>query len=79
MFGTMGGDVFLHSLIRFFSEKPSGSNQSGAGIALRNVKMRLAALYGAEHPLTVESVPRKGTTVSFTIPFGGGGGEGSHH
>jgi two-component system, LytTR family, sensor histidine kinase LytS len=62
-----------------FSEKPAGSNQSGAGIALRNVKMRLAALYGAEHPLTVESVPLKGTTVSFTIPFGGGGGEGSHH
>jgi len=62
-----------------FSEKPLGSSRNGVGIALRNVKMRLAALYGTDHPLIVESAPRKGTTVSFTIPFGGDSDEGGHH
>jgi two-component system sensor histidine kinase LytS len=52
-----------------FSEKPKGTGGNGAGIALRNVKMRLATLYGDDHTLTVESSPRHGTTVSFAIPM----------
>lgn len=52
-----------------FSEKPRQANQNGLGIALRNVKMRLAALYGVERPLTIESEPKKGTTVSFVVPL----------
>lgn len=50
-----------------FSEKAQGAG-GGAGIALKNVKQRLAALYGNDHPLTIESAPEKGTTVSFAIP-----------
>ncbi len=51
-----------------FSEKSAGPKRNGAGIALKNVTMRLAALYGTEHMLTIQSKPMKGTTVSFTIP-----------
>jgi two-component system sensor histidine kinase LytS len=52
-----------------FSEKPKGTSRNGAGIALRNVKMRLATLYGDDHTLKIESSPRHGTTVSFVIPL----------
>jgi len=62
-----------------FFEKPSEAGQNNAGIALRNVNMRLAALYGADHALTIESAPRKGTMVSFTIPAGGPDHESIHH
>ncbi len=55
-------------LSTLFSEKPASSKRNGAGIALKNVTMRLAALYGTEHMLTIQSKPMKGTTVSFTIP-----------
>lgn len=41
--------------------------QKGAGIALKNVNARLAAVYGAEHALHIESTPGKGTAVSFTV------------
>jgi two-component system sensor histidine kinase LytS len=51
------------------SERPGQVSRNGSGIALRNVKMRLAALYGTEHPLTIESEPGKGTTVSFSVPL----------
>ncbi len=51
-----------------FSEKSKETGRNGSGIALRNVTMRLAALYGPAHALTIESAPMKGTTVSFTIP-----------
>ena len=40
----------------------------GTGMALRNVNDRLVAIHGAEHGLRIESVPGKGTTISFTIP-----------
>jgi two-component system sensor histidine kinase LytS len=50
------------------SEKSGQVSRNGSGIALRNVKMRLAALYGTEHPLAIESEPGKGTTVSFSVP-----------
>jgi two-component system, LytTR family, sensor histidine kinase LytS len=62
-----------------FSDKPKGTSQQGVGIALRNVKMRLFALYGPHHPFLLESMPNKGTTVSFTIPFGDNGHENIHH
>jgi two-component system sensor histidine kinase LytS len=62
-----------------FSEKPKGSGRSGSGIALKNVQMRLSALYGADHPLKVESAPNQGTAVSFTIPYGGNDHESLHH
>ncbi len=62
-----------------FSEKSKETGLSGSGIALRNVNMRLAALYGNDHTLTIESSPRKGTTISFTIPVGGPGHESIHH
>lgn len=42
--------------------------QEGAGIALKNVNARLAAVYGVEHALRVESELGKGTIVSFTVP-----------
>lgn len=51
-----------------FSENAKEPSRNGSGIALRNVNMRLAALYGTDPALTIESKPRKGTTVSFTIP-----------
>jgi two-component system, LytTR family, sensor histidine kinase LytS len=51
-----------------FSEKPAGPSRNGSGIALRNVQMRLTALYGVDHSLKVESAPSCGTTVSFAIP-----------
>ena len=51
-----------------FSEKPAGPSRNGSGIALKNVQMRLTALYGINHTLKVESAPRIGTTVSFAIP-----------
>ena len=51
-----------------FSEKPKAPTRNGSGIALRNVKMRLTALYGADYSLIVESALNKGTTVSFVIP-----------
>lgn len=62
-----------------FSENAKGAVRNGAGIALRNVNMRLTALYGAEHALTIESTPGKGTTVSFAVPLGGHGHESVHH
>jgi two-component system sensor histidine kinase LytS len=51
-----------------FSEKLKGTSQNGSGIALRNVKMRLQALYGDAHSLAIESELGKGTTISFVIP-----------
>lgn len=42
--------------------------QEGAGIALKNVNGRLAALYGVEHTLRIESAPGRGTSISFTVP-----------
>jgi two-component system, LytTR family, sensor kinase len=55
----------VHAL---FSEKMKGTSQNGSGIALRNVKMRLTALYGAAHSFIVESELGQGTTISFVIP-----------
>jgi two-component system, LytTR family, sensor histidine kinase LytS len=40
----------------------------GSGIAVKNVQMRLNAIYGSDHGLTIESKPGAGTTVSFSIP-----------
>lgn len=62
-----------------FSDKQRETSIAGSGIALRNVNMRLTALYGAKHALAIESAPRKGTTVSFTIPLGGPGNESIHY
>ncbi len=50
------------------SGKPRASSRNGSGIALGNVQMRLAALYGADHALAIDSSPGKGTTISFVIP-----------
>jgi PAS domain S-box-containing protein len=40
----------------------------GAGMALRNVHARLAAIHGQNHGLSIESAPGMGATISFTIP-----------
>lgn len=66
-----GVGMSVEKIESLFSDKPKESSGKGAGIALKNVRMRLAALYGAEHALTIESAPQQGTTVSFTIPYGG--------
>lgn len=42
--------------------------QEGAGIALKNVNGRLAALYGVEHTLRIDSAPGRGTSISFMVP-----------
>ncbi|HMK43114.1 MAG TPA: histidine kinase, partial [Dissulfurispiraceae bacterium] len=46
-------------------EQPS---KKGAGMALKNVHYRLIAIYGTEHGLVVDSTPKQGTTISFTVP-----------
>lgn len=51
-----------------FADEIDSSPHTGSGIALKNVNARLMAVYGAEHALQVESIPGKGTTVSFTVP-----------
>lgn len=61
------------------NEKPKEPGRDGSGIALKNVQMRLAARYGPDHSLRVESAPDQGTTISFTIPYGGNGHESLHH
>ena len=50
------------------SDACPGPPSPGAGLALRNVNARLAAIHGPLHGLCVESAPGQGTTVSFTIP-----------
>lgn len=52
-----------------FFRNPQDKSPKGAGIALKNINARLMALYGAEHALTIESTPQRGTTVSFSIPL----------
>ncbi|MBI4795180.1 MAG: sensor histidine kinase [Deltaproteobacteria bacterium] len=52
-----------------FSRNPQDKSHKGAGIALKNINARLVALYGAEHALTIESAPQRGTMVSFSIPL----------
>ncbi len=51
------------------SRNPQDRSNKGAGIALKNINARLIALYGAEHALAIESAPKRGTTVSFSIPL----------
>jgi two-component system sensor histidine kinase LytS len=51
-----------------FSEKHKTANSNGSGIGLKNVNARLVALFGADCALSVDSLPGKGTTVSFAIP-----------
>jgi two-component system sensor histidine kinase LytS len=52
-----------------FVDTAPSSPREGAGIALKNVNARLIACFGAEHALRIESAPRQGTTISFTVPF----------
>jgi two-component system, LytTR family, sensor histidine kinase LytS len=49
-------------------ESEGSMPRKGTGLALRNVNARLVAIHGAQHGLTIESAPGKGTTISFTIP-----------
>ncbi|QEM70088.1 sensor histidine kinase [Geobacter sp. FeAm09] len=50
------------------SETAASHAGSGLGLALRNVNSRLAALYGKENGLKIESEPGEGTTVYFRVP-----------
>ena len=63
-----GVGMTAEQVASLFTDKAQCRNGCGAGIALKNVKLRLAALYGNDHPLNIESVPKQGTTVSFAIP-----------
>jgi two-component system sensor histidine kinase LytS len=49
---------------------PTDPGAGSGGIGLRNVQARLMSIYNT--PLSIESVPGKGTTVSFTLPLKGG-------
>ncbi|HTG01220.1 MAG TPA: sensor histidine kinase [Nitrospirota bacterium] len=63
-----GVGMTAEHLAALFSERSQTRNASGAGIALKNVKMRLTALYGNDHRLKIESTLNKGTIVSFVVP-----------
>lgn len=42
---------------------------SGLGIALKNIRERIKAIYGSDHDLIIDSQLGGGTTVSFTLPI----------
>jgi len=50
------------------AESPGEPLSPGAGLALRNVNARLAAIFGPRHGLTIESQPGRGATIWFSIP-----------
>jgi two-component system sensor histidine kinase LytS len=55
-------------LKRLFDEK-SVESENGLGIALSNVNSRLCSLYGKEYALRIESILKRGTTVTLKIPY----------
>jgi two-component system, LytTR family, sensor histidine kinase LytS len=55
----------IESLLSLTPPSPEGG---GLGLALRNVNGRLAAMYGKESALLIESEPGVGTTIRFSVP-----------
>jgi two-component system, LytTR family, sensor histidine kinase LytS len=55
-------------LASLLSLAPAHHEGGGLGLALRNVNGRLAAMYGKESTLMIESEPGVGTTIRFSVP-----------
>jgi len=63
-----GVGIAPQQLASLFQESRRPLPHEGAGIALKNVNARLAALFGPEHALQVSSAEGEGTAVSFSVP-----------
>jgi len=63
-----GVGMSARQVAALFDDVARPTPHEGAGIALKNVNARLAALYGAEHTLRIESTPGQGTAITFTVP-----------
>lgn len=61
------GSIFLDN--NRIQNEHAFDSEAGSGIAIKNVKSRLKAIYGSGYDMVVESTPGTGTVVSFSIPL----------
>ncbi|MEG1474081.1 MAG: ATP-binding protein, partial [Christensenella sp.] len=62
-----GRGMRAHELERIFDKNRKSAIKHG-GIAMRNIKDRIELYYGKEYGVRVESVYRRGTRVTVTLP-----------